>query len=1224
MLGHGLTTLGNGKRDRWDEYLPKSCSHLELEPTLYWARSAANVRTKAQAEAMRKKGFDQDTPDYFLQGRRHGKAKTPRTVEARVQMERPISRCRCRSSGNLLVDDSPGTPIPKCNQSVGFGTLVGTFSTYTYTTQVPYESLTTSNGLSRRISFEISDPRFKRYRIARRDDTGRLRQSQQANELQQEVNALRKELDFLIQTQRSLTQQPTLQASLSPPVVSQNYTPPRCRLPSDMPRFKRPTAEAQSTVQDFISVFERKLKADSYPTEKYVDALTACCHPEEADWVESSITHCQSWDEAKDRFLRHFIDEDMETLYAYELEGILKNPKESIHAFADRYLHAMRLAKADPNLKHVQVTHFLTRLSDQVRKDVNLVKATRPENVDTVSGIVRTLVTLYPPTKISAKPGSPTQALRWCSYHRSPAHSDEECQAQKRSDFHRPPATAKSGSTSQARRISTWCEHHKVNTHSTSECRLTNLSSTNATSSRVFPKSMLATSNATYAPTSQRCHKCNEVGHYANRCPKLTNAAPVPTRHSSALVSNQSSNQNGPTTAYQEPEAESKDPTVEDFYELFSKRPSNHLSQSLSEQTGIDYNSAFLVPIIFESVQLSAYIDSGASHSSVPQTLLQQIPHRKVIPPVPNSKTSLGAKDAYTPRLGSIDLPFTWDNKKFTHKFEISDPPAGVQVIIGRDLFTLLGITISGLPLPQPVNKPAEEELAQPTSMIDDVTEDHHLVSHHELTEAIQRNQAIPSNSFCNVPVAVVRLETGDHPPVYRRQYPIPFNVHGQVKEQIEEWVQTGKVTDAPIGCQYNNPLLVVPKKDLEGKLSKVRVCIDPRQLNKQLQADRFPLPLIKDIFSFFANSKIFSTIDLEQAYLQLPILPQHQPKTAFTWGNRHLMFVGTPFGICITASVLQRTMSFLFRGSECTYPFQDDLPVGSQSPEQHLKDLVNTINKLTAANLRIRLSKCIFFKKSIHLLGHTMSENGISIDSRKISSVVDWPIPTTGRQIEQYLGLINYFRDFIPTYSTIAAPPECLRKHTSLPVEKWSQHQLDSFNLLKNILTQAPFLSFPNFRKPFVIATDASDAGIGAVLYQLKDPCSPDIVQNRNWVMFSARAINSSEKNYSATKRDPKGFHYNNVPTNHSSALPYHPVPTDFAEPPSDVVPESERQGEIELSHLKGHFGVKATLLDLIKQGKFWPSMRTDIESQLKSCPACRRWTITKVGYHPLTAHHI
>ncbi|KAH9250385.1 hypothetical protein BASA81_011792 [Batrachochytrium salamandrivorans] len=88
--------------------------------------------------------------------------------------------------------------------------------------------------------------------------------------------------------------------------------------------------------------------------------------------------------------------------------------------------------------------------------------------------------------------------------------------------------------------------------------------------------------------------------------------------------------------------------------------------------------------------------------------------------------------------------------------------------------------------------------------------------------------------------------------------------------------VQTGKVTDAPIGCQYNNPLLVVPKKDLEGKLSKVRVCIDPRQLNKQLQADRFPLPLIKDIFSFFANSKIFSTIDLEQAYLQLPILPQH------------------------------------------------------------------------------------------------------------------------------------------------------------------------------------------------------------------------------------------------------------------------------------------------------------------------------------------------------------
>ncbi|KAH9245358.1 hypothetical protein BASA81_017165 [Batrachochytrium salamandrivorans] len=167
MLGHGLTTLGNGKRDRWDEYLPQVLLALRtrthavtgyspffllfgINPRLpydetppqssmapldeiermeetpsslleIWmksgqARSAANVRTKAQAEAMRKRnGFDQGHTRLVLQGRRHGKAKTPRTVEARVQMERPISRCQCRSSGNLLVDDSPGTPIPKCN-----------------------------------------------------------------------------------------------------------------------------------------------------------------------------------------------------------------------------------------------------------------------------------------------------------------------------------------------------------------------------------------------------------------------------------------------------------------------------------------------------------------------------------------------------------------------------------------------------------------------------------------------------------------------------------------------------------------------------------------------------------------------------------------------------------------------------------------------------------------------------------------------------------------------------------------------------------------------------------------------------------------------------------------------------------------------------------------------------------------------------------------------------
>ncbi|KAH9263152.1 hypothetical protein BASA83_013501 [Batrachochytrium salamandrivorans] len=343
-------------------------------------------------------------------------------------------------------------------------------------------------------------------------------------------------------------------------------------------------------------------------------------------------------------------------------------------------------------------------------------------------------------------------------------------------------------------------------------------------------------------------------------------------------------------------EAESKDPTVEDFYELFLKRTDTHYFRECT---------AFSVHRL------------RASHSSVPQTLLQQIPHRKVIPPVSNSKTSLGAKNDYTPRLGSIELPFTWDNKKFTHKFEISDPPAGIQVIIAGTCLPTR-ITISGLPLPQPVNKPAERVS---TAHVHDRRryQDHHLASHHELTKAIQRNQAIPSNSFCNVPVAVVKLETGDHPPVYRRQYPIPFNIHDQVKEQIEEWVQTGKVTDAPIGYQYNNPLLVVPKKDLEGKLSKHRL----------------------NIF----------------------------------------------------ASIL-----------------------------------------------------------------HFLWKNGLNIN---------WIRSTT----KEYPYSSSFF-----------------------------------------VLSQ--------FSQPFIIATDASDAGIDAVLYQLKDPCSPDMFRTQ-WVMFSARALNSSERNYSATKRE-------------------------------------------------------------------------------------------------------
>jgi hypothetical protein len=182
--------------------------------------------------------------------------------------------------------------------------------------------------------------------------------------------------------------------------------------------------------------------------------------------------------------------------------------------------------------------------------------------------------------------------------------------------------------------------------------------------------------------------------------------------------------------------------------------------------------------------------------------------------------------------------------------------------------------------------------------------------------------------------------------------------------------------------CQWNLSLLVALKRDpVTGVKKPNRVCIDPRALNALLVPDRYPLPLVDDIFQFLAGKSIFSAIDLEQSFLQLPVHEPHRQKLSFTWQGRHLMFVGTPFGLTPTSSVLQRTMRRVLDGSTSATPFLDDVPVGSNSPEEHLEDLVDTLDRLTSACLRINLKKSHFFRQSLYLLGHMFTKNGISVD---------------------------------------------------------------------------------------------------------------------------------------------------------------------------------------------------------------------------------------------------
>jgi len=207
---------------------------------------------------------------------------------------------------------------------------------------------------------------------------------------------------------------------------------------------------------------------------------------------------------------------------------------------------------------------------------------------------------------------------------------------------------------------------------------------------------------------------------------------------------------------------------------------------------------------------------------------------------------------------------------------------------MGRDLFKTLSISIDGLPLPNSQLAIAPEDSnASKFPDPDQTGHDHPLTNHPSLLAAIQRNQAIPQNSFCTMPEAVVYLDTGDAKPVFRRQFTIAHSLQPIVSQQIESWYQDGKITDAPRSSQWNHPLLIVDKKLPGGTRAPGRVCIDPRELNRCLiNPEKYPLPRVNDVFAFLAGFSLFSGLDLEQCFCNYPFTRRiatssHSPGTA-------------------------------------------------------------------------------------------------------------------------------------------------------------------------------------------------------------------------------------------------------------------------------------------------------------------------------------------------------
>lgn len=342
----------------------------------------------------------------------------------------------------------------------------------------------------------------------------------------------------------------------------------------------------------------------------------------------------------------------------------------------------------------------------------------------------------------------------------------------------------------------------------------------------------------------------------------------------------------------------------------------------------------------------------------------------------------------------------------------------------------------------------------------------------------------------------------GSHPP-HRAPYRHNPLHQQEIQKQITYLLDKGLIR--PSSSPFGAPVLLVQKKD-----KSFHMCIDYRALNKVTVKNRYPIPRIDDLLDRLKGASVFSKIDLKSGYHQIRMHSNDIFKTAFRTQPGHYEFVVLPFGLTNAPATFSRMMNKIFLNhQDFVIVFFDDILIFSRSQDEHKQHLHTVFELLRDNDLYANPKKSQFFQSQMEYLGHIVSSEGIRSDPKKIETIQKWPTPKNVHEVRSFLGLSSFYRKYVKNYSRIALPLTILtRKRTSFC---WSESQQRAFDTLKNILTHAPVLQLPDFAQPFfIVVTDASGSGIGAVL-----------MQNDHPIAFESRKLKPSETNYSVYDKE-------------------------------------------------------------------------------------------------------
>jgi len=675
-----------------------------------------------------------------------------------------------------------------------------------------------------------------------------------------------------------------------------------------------------------------------------------------------------------------------------------------------------------------------------------------------------------------------------------------------------------------------WCDYHKSSTHSNDECHNQRNGTKNVHGSRhSSPKPQTTTHHTTYKiPTAMLIRvPDSRLFEPLYSQPTITNYTPASILAMSAYTTLQ---------AKARTEADAKDQN-----KVFDTGPRLTMTrEEIEMEGGLDDKPIFCPIAINEEPEVqTAYLDSGSSRAFMSLSLANKLKIKTFS--LDNPEPILTENGLMYP-IGITENVVVRAGLQLTLvKFTLFPELQQAEIYLGRPQLRKLGLVTWNIPHELPErNKNAihtqatqnqlttheEEEIeTEGTKKHEEIDYIHpddkmkHETFIKEIEPILQENDKI--TGFAKTPPIAIKLI--ERTPKWIHQYNIPDEHKPAVRQQIQKWLKKGKIIARK--SEWNFPLTTALKKDKDGNTTGIRVNLDARHVNQKLISDNFTIPNIAEILRSFRKAKYFTEIDLEDAFLQLKVREQDQPILAFTFDGIQYCFVGGIYGVKIMSNYFQRTMASLFTKMPFVKIYIDNITIASETWTQHTEHIKQVLEKLNELNIKISRKKLKIGHRALRILGRLVSKDGVKPDPAKVDRIKRWPFPKDYKAMQSFLGVVNYLRPHLRHCADLEAT---LNKARNSQTDY--EHEAASngfamrlaFSLIKEAISMAPLLQYPDPDRPFHVATDASRVGVGAVLYQ-PTPEQVEVgdtsVTSQNIVALTSRSLTMYEKNYATYK---------------------------------------------------------------------------------------------------------